>query len=84
MKYDKFPKDFKKIVVNYYLSNGSLRKTSKLFKCSKSSLFDWISRDLNKDKIYNNSYPKKYTAKIEKFIIRYVENTVTPTLKQNH
>lgn len=82
MKYDKHSKDFKKVVLNYYLKNGSLRKTSELFECSKSSLYDWIVKDLNKDILYQRNVSTKYTKDIENFIVGYVKKNVIPTLKQ--
>ena len=82
MKYDKHSKDFKKVVLNYYLKNGSLRKTCELFECSKSSLYDWIVKYLNKDILYQRTVSTKYTKDIENFIVGYVKKNVIPTLKQ--
>jgi hypothetical protein len=82
MKYDKHFKDFKKSVLNYYLKNGSLRRTSTLFGCSKSSLYDWIVKDVSKDISYQRQTQTKYSKDIENFIVSFVKKNVIPTLKQ--
>jgi transposase-like protein len=48
MSYDIHSNDYKKLVIEHYLINGSLRKTCELFKCNKSTLYDWIVNDINK------------------------------------
>ena len=46
MSYDVHSKDYKKSVIEHYLINGSLRKTCKLFKCHKTTLYNWIIKDI--------------------------------------
>lgn len=40
--------DYKKLAIEHYIVNGSLRKTCELFKCNKSTLYDWVVNDMNK------------------------------------
>lgn len=80
MSYIIHSKDYKKSAIEYYLVNRSLRETCKIFKCKKSTLFDWITKDINKNKQILKY--KKYDNKIDKFIIKYATKNVTPTLKQ--
>jgi len=72
--------DYKKLAIEHYLENGSLRKTCEIIKCSKSSLYDWIVKDLNKTK--RKQKTKKYPDEMRKFIIEYVKNNVISTLSQ--
>lgn len=80
--YDMHSKDYKKTVIEYYFKYGSLRNTCHLFKCKKSSLYEWIVHDMSKDISFRYGRPNKYTKRVQKFIINYVNKNVIPTLKQ--
>ena len=80
MSYDIHSKDYKKLVIEHYLINGSLRKTCELFKCNKSTLYDWIVNDINKQ---SRKKRKQTHSKILKdFIVNLAKKNVILTLKQ--
>lgn len=75
-------KDFKKIVIEHYIVHGSLRKICELFKCNKSTLYDWVVNDMNKLKRKRKQRIKIYSTKIRDYIIEYTKKNVISTLKQ--
>ena len=61
--------DYKKLAIEHYHMNGSLRKTCELFKCNKSTLYDWVVNDMNKLKRKRKQRIKIYSTKIRDYII---------------
>lgn len=80
MSYGIHSKDYKKSVIEHYLINGSLRKTCKLFKCHKTTLYNWIIKDINK--MIRKDRIKIYDEEIREFIIKYTKKNVISTLQQ--
>ena len=74
--------DYKKLAIEHYVVNGSLRKTCELFKCNKSTLYDWVVNDMNKLKRKRKQRIKIYSTKIRDYIIEYTKKNVISTLKQ--
>ena len=82
MSHKNHSSDYKKLAIEYYLVNGSLRKTCELFKCNKSTLYDWVVNDINKVKRKRKQRIKIYSTKIRDYIIKYTKTNVISTLKQ--
>jgi len=80
MIYNIHSKDYKKIVIEYNLKHGSLRKTSALFRCSTTTLYNWIVKDINK--IRRKDRKKLYSGKLCRFIVNFTIKNVIPTLQQ--
>ena len=80
MSYDIHSEDYKNVVIEYYLKHGSLRKTSALFKCHTTTLYNWIVKDINK--IRRKDREKLYGDELHKFIVNFTIKNVTSTLRQ--
>lgn len=79
MSYDIHSKDYKNVVIEYYLKHGSLRKTSALFKCHTTTLYNWVVKDMNKTK--RKDREKLYGDDLHKFIVNFTIKNVTSTLR---
>lgn len=79
MSYTKHSKELKQLAINHYNHNGSLRQTCKIFKCNKSTLYDWIIEGINK---HRKKRRPIYTNALKTFIVTYIKEHVVTTLKQ--
>lgn len=69
-------KDYK----DYCKNIIDMEKTSALFKCHTTTLYNWIVKDMNKTK--RKDREKLYGDDLHKFIVNFTIKNVTSTLRQ--
>jgi transposase len=76
--------DYKLSVIKYYKKYGSIRKTCKIFECSKSSLYRWLNKYNKTKKITRKKRELKYKFSKDEilFIKRYIYKYPNITLKE--